>query len=227
MDVVSYILSKNYTNETAIQFGGLKGASCQIKSVEKLDGQNIITFLWKNDNDETRETKVYVDDGTPIYVWEAGDHYNYGDLVIYTSCFYRCIQPNSDSTFDETKWNAIGSPDGNYDIVQNSSLLPSRFTPADRKIYYSIDERMFWLWTGNDWEAQQTVVQMIKLPIPSETYKDRIVQYVGESTNYYEQGYFYKCNYADPGIYRWEEIATQDDVDGLTEEQLNTLLALI
>lgn len=154
MDIVSYILSRKYTNETAMQFGGLKGANCKVKSIVHQDGQNVVTFEWKNDDGETRTSVMQVYDGTPIYVWESGNHYNYGDLVIYASSFYRCVFENSDTEFDATKWNEIGSPDGNYDIVEDSSLLPPRFTAADRKMYYSIADSAFWLWDGNQWVFQ-------------------------------------------------------------------------
>ena len=154
LSAVTYALSKKYTNETAIQFGGLKGAPCKIKSVVKENGQSIITFEWKNDDGDTRESKMYVEDGTPIYTWTSGYSYIYGDLAIYESCFYRCITPNSDVVFDETHWNAIGSPDGNFDIVQNVSMLPARFTPADRKMYYVIEEMYFYLWNGTEWVPQ-------------------------------------------------------------------------
>ena len=151
---VTYAVSKHYVNETIDGFGYLKGTPCTIKSIVKQNGQNIVTFEWKNDAGDTRESKMYVDDGTPIYVWTSGNSYKYGDLVIYESCFYRCITPNSDVIFDDTKWNEIGSPDGNYDIVQKESLLPTRFTPADRKMYYSIEDSVFLLWNGTKWVAQ-------------------------------------------------------------------------
>lgn len=154
MDIVSYILSKNYTDETAIQFGGLKGASCQIKSINKSDGVTTITFVWKNDDNETRESQIVINDGakgetgkqgiqgpkgdkgetgeqgpqgdpgTPIYPWTAGTAYAVGDLAIYSNCFFLCIVANSDLTFDDTKWIGIGSSDGNYDIVTSVEDLP-------------------------------------------------------------------------------------------------------
>lgn len=151
MDIISYILSKKYTNETAIQFGGLKGANCQIKSAKKENHINIITFLWKNDEDETRETTISIEDGTPIYLWKPGNSYIIGDLAIYNNCFYYCIVNNSDSIFDDTNWIGIGSPDGNWDIVEHASELPMVFTIADRKIYYAIEEQAFYLWNGLNW----------------------------------------------------------------------------
>lgn len=154
LSAVTYALAKKYTDETAIQFGGLKGAPCQVKSVIKQDGQTIVTLSWKNDEGEERTSQFIVNDGTPIYTWESGYHYEYGDLAIYQSCFYRCITDNSDTIFDNTKWNEIGNPDGNYDIVNVPEDLPPRFTAADRKMYYCISDRMFYLWDGYKWVEQ-------------------------------------------------------------------------
>lgn len=139
--------------------GAIKGSPCKIEKIEKKDGQNIITFLWTDNEDVDHRTEMRVDDGTPIYIWISGNHYKYGDLVIYESCFYRCIQENADKVFDNTKWNEIGSPDGNYDIIQNSSALPPRFTSADRKMYYSIEDGAFWLWDGERWVMQTQGVE--------------------------------------------------------------------
>ena len=154
IDTVTYAAARKYTDKTAIGLGGLKGAPAIIKNIVHKDGINTVTFEWTGTNGakETRDMVVY--DGTPIYVWESGNTYEYGDLVIYASAFYRCITKNSDSTFDDTKWNEIGSPDGNYDIVADSTLLPTRFTAADRKMYYSIEDQCFWLWNGIEWQDQ-------------------------------------------------------------------------
>lgn len=155
---ITYALSKKYTNDSLIGIGALKGAPCKIKSIIKEHGQNIITFEWTDDLGNNHESKLYVDDGTPIYTWTPNYPYEYGDLVIYESCFYRCIAANSDPVFDDRKWNEIGSPDGNYDIVNTASELPVRFTPADRKMYYVIDEQLFYLWDGTAWVAQEPAV---------------------------------------------------------------------
>lgn len=163
MDKKAYIISKKYTDETAIQFGGLKGANAQVKSIVHENGQNIVTFLWRNDSGDERESVMYVEDGTPIYVWESGNTYEYGDLVIYASCFYRCTTKNSDITFDPAHWEELGSPDGNYDIVNNSSELPVRFTAADRKIFYSIEDSFFWLWNGVKWVIMDISTKQDKL----------------------------------------------------------------
>lgn len=154
MDVISYALSKRYTDDTVIGLGYLKGANCTIKNIVHQDGINTVTFEWTATDGTTRTSEMIVNDGTPIYVWESRHHYNYGDLVIYESAFYRCISENNDVVFNHLHWNEIGSPDGNYDIVESSAELPARFTAADRKMYYSITDGYFWLWNGITWVDQ-------------------------------------------------------------------------
>lgn len=153
---VTYAASKKYTNDSLIGIGALKGAPCKVKSVDTVNDQVIITLEWKDDLDNTHETEVTLQNGTPIYEWRSGTTYKYGDLAIYASCLYRCTTPNSDIVFDDTKWAEIGSADGNYDIVQTQADLPARFTAADRKIYFIIDQGLFYLWNGYEWVLQET-----------------------------------------------------------------------
>lgn len=155
MDILSYILSKKFTEDTVIGLGAIKGANCTIKSIVHQDGINTVTFEWTGTDGTTKTSEMIVNDGTPIYTWVSGNHYLYGDLIIYASAFYRCIHENSDITFDSSHWNEIGSPDGNYDIVESATGLPPRFTSADRKMYYVIDESAFYLWTGERWVLQE------------------------------------------------------------------------
>lgn len=148
----AYALSRSYTAKTADALGAVKGAPCTIKSTEHKDGRNKIVFEWTGDSGAKQETTIYVYDGTPIYVWEGdGTTYKYGDLVIYASAFYRCIYENSDTTFDESHWQEIGSSDGNYDIVPDETFLPTRFTPADKKMFYAYEEDVFYFWNGYNW----------------------------------------------------------------------------
>lgn len=155
MDIITLALSKKYTEDTVIGLGALKGANCTIKDIEKKDGQNIVTFEWTGTDGTKKETKMYVDDGTPIYEWKGdGTTYHYGDLVIYASAFYRCVYDNSDTVFDDSHWSEIGSSDGNYDIVPDESFLPTRFTPADKKMFYAYEEECFYFWNGYNWSKK-------------------------------------------------------------------------
>lgn len=220
----AYILSKKYTDETCNALGFVKGANATIKSIEKKDGQNIITFEWTGTDGTAKQQKMFVDDGTPIYVWESGSAYKYGDLVIYESSFYRCLFDNSDAEFDAARWQEINSTDGNYDIVANKFALPNRFTSADKKMFYAYEENIFYFWNGTEWVAQKNVVQRDVMPAPSSLLTERIVQYVGASDEDYTRGYFYECK-ENGGMYFWTPIETQD-VKPLTDAQLREILSL-
>ena len=61
--LTAFALSKKYTEETAEEFGALKGASCQIQSIVAITGGNRITFLWENSSGATRTSTLDVMDG--------------------------------------------------------------------------------------------------------------------------------------------------------------------
>lgn len=56
---------------------------------------------------------------------------------------------------------------------------------------------------------------VVEMPTPSETESGNIVQYIGETTEDYTQGYFYKCisDGAEPATYSWEQIDVQPATD--------------
>ena len=139
--------------------GGTRGANCMIKSIVKQNGQNIVTFQWKDENNQTKESVMIVDDGTPIYDWKAGDSYEVGDLIIYSNnLFYRCAIANSDLVFDVSKWEPVGgsSADGDYSIVQLESNLPTGYSSTDRKMCYCIEKDCFYLWNGTEWDPKKS-----------------------------------------------------------------------
>lgn len=53
--------------------------------------------------------------------------------------------------------SGVPSPteDGDYGIVQSSSLLPSSLGPNDRKMYFVINDDCFYLWNGTEWEQKE------------------------------------------------------------------------
>lgn len=156
MDKKAYILAKTYTDKSiAGTSGALAGKNCTIKSQTYKDGLNTVVFGWTADDGSTRETKIEIHDGTPVYEYTPGNTYKYGDLVIYQAMFYRCVTDCvAGPTLDPTYFAEIGSPDGNYDIVEDATQLPARFSLSDRKMYYSIDDLSFWLWNGTQWVLQ-------------------------------------------------------------------------
>ena len=72
----------------------------------------------------------------------------------------------------------------------------------------------------------KSTIQSAVMPTPASVYRNRIVQYTGETTTDYTNGYFYRC-IQEGGSYKWEEVPLSDAPEELTTEQVNALLALI
>lgn len=100
-------------------------------------------------------------DGLPIYLWTSGSSYAVDDLVIKDGDMYICTVANSDTEWDSNHWSAIGSTDGNYGIVDTASNLPIGLSASDRKMYFVIDESVYYLWDGSQWTPQTTNVESI------------------------------------------------------------------
>lgn len=57
-------------------------------------------------------------------------------------------------------------------------------------------------------DTEENVVQVDEMPVASASNVDSIVQFAGETTEDYTNGYFYKCTYSD-GAYSWTQINVQ------------------
>ena len=63
MDITSYILSKRYVDETIVGAGALKGASCQIASIEETEEGNIVNFIWEYSDGTKGPASIVVKNG--------------------------------------------------------------------------------------------------------------------------------------------------------------------
>lgn len=63
MDIISYVLAKKYTADTADALGAVKGAPCKIKTIESTAEGNIVTFEWESDSGAIQQRTMLVKDG--------------------------------------------------------------------------------------------------------------------------------------------------------------------
>jgi len=62
------------------------------------------------------------------------------------------------------------------------------------------------------------VMQFSTIPVASATLEGKIVQYVGDTTVNFINGYFYKCTESStPGTYEWTQLNVQDDEDTIIQ----------
>lgn len=59
-------------------------------------------------------------------------------------------------------------------------------------------------------------IQYDEIPTPSTNWENKIIEYVGETTENYINGYFYKCVDND-GVFSWQNIQIQEGGDGDTQ----------
>lgn len=80
---------------------------------------------------------------------------------------YFCMDTSSTYMYDKNTdiWHYIrtgggggGGDNEDYSIVQDASALPSDLTMDDRKMYYVIDDGLFYLWNGTEWQPQSAKV---------------------------------------------------------------------
>ena len=85
MDKKAYVLAKKYTDDTAIQFGGLKGAPAKISNIQETADGNIVTFEWKNDSGATQQRTMLVKNGIQGVSIENAEVTAQGHLVLTLS----------------------------------------------------------------------------------------------------------------------------------------------
>ena len=61
--IIAYILSKKYVDDTVIGMGAIKGAPCQVQSIDKVDGVTTITLKWEDNLGDTHTQTFEIDDG--------------------------------------------------------------------------------------------------------------------------------------------------------------------
>ena len=72
--------------------------------------------------------------GSTISNWGSNAEYDVGDLVIYQGFLYKCNTANNDSTFTESKWNAI-SRDGVTDWASNTEYAKDQLVMYNGELY--------------------------------------------------------------------------------------------
>lgn len=67
MDVITYALSKHYTDDSILgTTGPLKGKPCTISSIENIEGGHKVTFLWYDNSGSSHTSTMNVMDGAEV-----------------------------------------------------------------------------------------------------------------------------------------------------------------
>ena len=134
MDIISYILSRKYTDNTVDGLGGIKGAPCTVKSVVDIDGGKRITLEWES-NSGVKQTQSFDimdgEDGANTVEWSQ---------IQQSGTKIAEININGVST---NVYAPTGGGSGSLDAVETTSnayaLLPQADKDDPTKIYFLND----------------------------------------------------------------------------------------
>ena len=231
--VVAYILSKKYTKDTAIGMGAVKGAPCEVQSINKVGKTTTITLKWKDDLGVSHTQSFDIEDGLDGISVVGADINSTGNLILTLSngntidCGKILPQyntmPTPSSTYLGAIYQYIGSTNINYTngyfykcvsdgsggyIWTQYNVQPIPVTSVNGKVGDVILD-------ANDVDAQE-IIQYSVMPTADSTNVNKIYQYIGTTDLTYTNGYFYRCEYdSDNDTYNWvvaNQFALADDV---------------
>ena len=150
MDIVTYALSKKYTEKSLKGVGALKGAPCRVTAIEEVEGGNKITLSWTDIDGKTLSESLIVKNGEQGNGIAKVEKIKTVDFVdTYRMTF------DDGSTFDYEVANGGSSGSGKIDIIKvNGVELPV----IDKTVDIEIPE---YIYIGNTEPTDENVVLWI------------------------------------------------------------------
>ena len=150
MDIVTYALSKKYTEKSLKGVGALKGAPCRVTAIEEVEGGNKITLSWTDIDGKILSESLIVKNGEQGNGITKVEKIKTVDLVdTYRMTF------DDGSTFDYEVANGSSSGSGKIDIIKvNGVELPV----IDKTVDIEIPE---YIYIGNTEPTDENVVLWI------------------------------------------------------------------
>lgn len=147
MDIVTYALSKKYTEKSLKGVGALKGAPCRVTAIEEVEGGNKITLSWTDIDGKTLSESLIVKNGEQGNGIAKVEKIKTVDLVdTYRMTF------DDGSTFEYEVANGSSSGSGKIDIIKvNGVELPV----IDKTVDIEIPE---YIYIGNTEPTDENVV---------------------------------------------------------------------
>ena len=150
MDIVTYALSKKYTEKSLKGVGALKGAPCRVTAIEEVEGGNKITLSWTDIDGKTLSESLIVKNGEQGNGIAKVEKIKTVDFVdTYRMTF------DDGNTFEYEVANGSSSGSGKIDIIKvNGVELPV----IDKTVDIEIPE---YIYIGNTEPTDENVVLWI------------------------------------------------------------------
>lgn len=242
--IIAYILSKKYVDNTVIGMGAIKGAACQVQSINKVGKITTITLKWEDNVGGVHTQAFDVEDGEDgISVVDATITANgHLELTLSDGNDIDCgkvlpqydTMPPADATTLGAIYQYIGATDASYTngyfyecVYEGGSykwvkkLVQDSYTKIEIGDLTQLPDN-----TKNVVENivdindkiddKENIFRYNVIPTASVDISGAIIQYLGASNATYTNGYYYQCveSPVGSGTYVWVQKNVQPNNGG-------------
>ena len=212
--VVAYILSKKYTKDTVIGMGAIKGAPCEVQSVNKVGKTTTVTLKWEDTTGTSHTQSFDIEDGLDGVSITGATINSTGNLILTLS---------DSTTIDCGKvlpqYDTMPSPSASNagQILQYIGATNVNYTKG---YYYECIEYPVgsgtYIWKNIKVQDSEDIFRYNVIPSPSADIEDAIIQYIGVTNANYTNGYYYQCveSPVGSGTYIWVQKNVQPNNGG-------------
>ena len=189
--VVAYILSKKYTKDTVIGMGAIKGAPCEVQSVNKVGKTTTVTLKWEDTTGTSHTQSFDIEDGLDGVSVTGATINSTGNLILTLS---------DSTTIDCGKvlpqYDTMPSPSASNagQILQYIGTTNVNYTKG---YYYECIEYPVgsgtYIWKNIKVQDSEDIFRYNVIPSPSADIEGAIIQYIGITNANYTNGYYYQC----------------------------------
>ena len=212
--VVAYILSKKYTKDTVIGMGAIKGAPCEVQSVNKVGKTTTVTLKWEDTTGTSHTQSFDIEDGLDGVSVTGATINSTGNLILTLS---------DSTTIDCGKvlpqYDTMPSPSASNagQILQYIGVTNVNYTKG---YYYECIEYPVgsgtYIWKNIKVQDSEDIFRYNVIPSPSADIEGAIIQYIGVTNANYTNGYYYQCveSPVGSGTYVWVQKNVQPNNGG-------------
>ena len=212
--IVALLLSKKFTKDTVIGMGAIKGAACQVQSINKVGKTTTITLKWEDNVGGVHTQAFDIEDGLDgVSVVGATIDTN-GHLILTLS---------DTNTIDCGKvlpqYDTMPSPSSSNEgqVLQYIGTTNVNYTKG---YYYECVEYPAssgtYIWKNIKVQDSEDIFRYNVIPSPSSSIEGAIIQYIGATNATYTNGYYYQCveSPVGSGTYVWVQKNVQPNNGG-------------
>ena len=243
--VVAYLLSRKFTKDTVIGMGAIKGAPCQVQSINKVGKTTTITLKWEDNLGVDHTQDFEIEDGIDVSSATITSN-GHLELTLSDGNTLDCgkvlpqydTMPTPSSTYNGAIYQYIGSTTSSYTngyyykCVNDGGTYKWEQINVQPMPVTSVNGKTGAITLDASDVSAQEIIQYSTMPTASVDYANKVYQYIGTTGVDYTNGYFYRCELnSGTSTYEWvvanqfalaEDVYTKDEIGNLSDLPDNT-----